>query len=206
MRSSFKVDDVEAGGGEKVAEERDVVEAEAKAGRAEMELGLVVRTYEPQFALYNSEACFFAETLKFLWSHLGALDAQQFINLGGIFLEYSQIASVKAGREKVHERDLGADFAFADLLVAAERHLPGREAEEHDSVGFQELLDAGEERRLVLRLDVLYHIVDQHDVEAVLPRGHIQKVSADEFARDIPFCEIFPGVLYLVGGQVDARH
>ena len=40
-------DDVEAGGGEEVAEERDVVEAEAQTGRAEMELGLVVRADQP---------------------------------------------------------------------------------------------------------------------------------------------------------------
>ena len=40
-------DDVEAGGGEEVAEERDVIEAEKQTGRAEMELGLVVRADQP---------------------------------------------------------------------------------------------------------------------------------------------------------------
>lgn len=106
----------------------------------------------------------------------------------------------------MHKRDLGADTAPADLLVTAERHLPGRKAEEHDSVRLQELLYAREEGRFVLRLDVLDHIVDQDDVKTVFPRRHIQEVSADEFAWHIPFCEIFLGVLYLVGGQVDARH
>lgn len=106
----------------------------------------------------------------------------------------------------MHKRDLGADTAPADLLVTAERHLPGRKAEEHDSVRLQELLYAREEGRFVLRLDVLDHIVDQDDVELIIPRGHIQKVSADEFARDIPFCEIFPGVSYLVGSQVYSCH
>ena len=90
--------------------------------------------------------------------------------------------------------------------MATERHLPGRESEEHDSVGFQESLYAGEEGRFVIRLDVLDHIVDQHDVETVVPSGHIQKVSADELARHIPFCEIFLGVGYLVGSQVYACH
>lgn len=50
------------------------------------------------------------------------------------------------------------------------------------------------------------HIVDQHDVETVVPSGHIQKVSADELARHIPFGEIFLGVGYLVGSQVYACH
>ena len=40
-------DDVEAGGGEEVAEERDVIEAETQTGRAEMELGLVVWADQP---------------------------------------------------------------------------------------------------------------------------------------------------------------
>ena len=106
----------------------------------------------------------------------------------------------------MHKRDLGADTAPADLLMPSERHLPGRKAEEHDSVRLQELLYAREEGRFVLRLDVLDHIVDQDDVKTVFPRRHIQEVSADEFAWHIPFCEIFLGVLYLVGGQVDARH
>lgn len=90
--------------------------------------------------------------------------------------------------------------------MATERHLPGRESEEHDSVGLQEFFQTKEKGRLVLRLDVLYDIVDQHDVEAVFPSGHIQKVSADELARHIPFCEIFLGVGYLVGSQVYACH
>ena len=53
---------------------------------------------------------------------------------------------------------------------------------------------------------MLDHIVDQHDVETVVPRRHIQKVSADELARHIPFGEIFLGIFYLVGSQIDARH
>lgn len=40
-------DDVETGGGEEVAEERDVVEAETQTGRAKMELGLVVWADQP---------------------------------------------------------------------------------------------------------------------------------------------------------------
>ena len=44
--------------------------------------------------------------------------------------------------------------------MAAERHLPGRESEEHDSVGLQEFFQTKEKGRLVLRLDVLYDIVD----------------------------------------------
>ena len=53
---------------------------------------------------------------------------------------------------------------------------------------------------------MLYHIVDQDDVKTVVPSGHIQKVSADELARHIPFGEIFLGIFYLVGSQIDARH
>lgn len=199
-------DDVETGGGEEVAEERDVVEAEAQTGRSEIELGLIVRADQPEFPLHDLETGFSAKALELLRSHLGALDAQQLINLCGIFLEYSQVASVKAGRQEVHERNFGADTAPTYLLMATERHLPGRESEEHDSVGFQELLYAGEEGRFVIRLDVLDHIVDQHDVETVVPSGHIQKVSADELARHIPFGEIFLGIFYLVGSQIDARH
>lgn len=199
-------DDVETGGGEEVAEERDVVEAEAQTGRSEMELGLVVGADQPQLAFNNLKTSLFAEALELFRSHLRALDAQQLINLGWIFLEYSQVASVKAGRQEVHKRNFGADTAPTDLLVASERHLPGRESEEHDSVRLQELLYAGEEGRFVFRLDVLYHIVDQDDVKTVVPSGHIQKVSADELARHIPFGEIFLGIFYLVGSQIDARH
>lgn len=183
-----------------------MVEAEAQTGRTEVELGLVVRADQPQLALDNLETSILAQTLELLRSHLGSLYAQKLFNLCGIFLEYSQVASVKAGRQEVHERNFGADTAPTDLLVASERHLPGREAKEHDSVGFQELLYAGEEGRFVIRLDVLDHIVDQHDVETVVPSGHIQKVSADELARHIPFGEIFLGIFYLVGSQIDARH
>lgn len=82
-------DDVEAGGGEVVAEVWDVVEAHTKAGGAEMELGLVVWADQPEFPLHDLETGFSAKTLEFLRSHLGALDAQQLINLGWIFLEYS---------------------------------------------------------------------------------------------------------------------
>ena len=39
----------------------------------------------------------------------------------------------------MHKRNFGADTAPTDLLVASERHLPGRESEEHDSVRLQEL-------------------------------------------------------------------
>ena len=105
----------------------------------------------------------------------------------------------------MHKRNFRAESATADLLMAAERHLPGREAEEHDSVGLQEFFQTKEKGRLVLRLDVLYDIVDQHDVEAVFPRRHIQKIPADELSRHIHFAEIFLGMLYLVGGQVNAR-
>lgn len=82
-------DDVEAGGGEEVSEERDVVEAEAQAGRAEIELGLIVRTDQPEFPLHDLETGFSAKALELLRSHLRALDAQQLIDSGGIFLEYS---------------------------------------------------------------------------------------------------------------------
>ena len=53
---------------------------------------------------------------------------------------------------------------------------------------------------------MLDHIVDQDDVKTAVTRRHIQKVSADELARHIPFCEIFLGVGYLVGSQVYACH
>ena len=128
-------DDVETGRGEEVAEERDVVEAEAQTGRSEIELGLVVRADQPEFPLHDLETGFSAKALELLRSHLGSLDAQKLFNLCGIFLEYSQVASVKAGRQEVHERNFGADTAPTDLLVASERHLPGRESEEHYSVG-----------------------------------------------------------------------
>ncbi len=82
-------DDVETGGGEEVAEERDVVEAEAQTGRPEIELGLIVRADQPEFPLHDLETGFSAKALELLRSHLGALDAQQLINLGWIFLEYS---------------------------------------------------------------------------------------------------------------------
>ena len=52
---------------------------------------------------------------------------------------------------------------------------------------------------------MLYHIVDQDDVKTAVTRRHIQKVSADELSRHIHFAEIFLGMLYLVGGQVNAR-
>lgn len=81
--------DVEARGREEVPEERDLVEAEAQAGRAEVEFCLVVRADEPKFALNDLKTSLFAQTLKLLRSHLGTLDAQQFIDFGGIFLEYS---------------------------------------------------------------------------------------------------------------------
>ena len=183
-----------------------MVEAEAKSGRAEVELGLVVGADQPQLALDNLKTGFFAETLKLFGCHLGALYAQQFIDFGLVFLEYLQVASVKAGRQQVCERHFGAEPTPADLLVAAERHLPGRESEEHDSVGIQEFLYACEESRFVLRLDVFDHVVDQHDVETVIPRRHAQKVSADELTGHIPFGEIFLGVFYLVGSQVYACH
>ena len=99
----------------------------------------------------------------------------------------------------MHKRNFGTDTAPTYLLMATERHLPGREAEEHDSVGLQEFFQTKEKGRLVLRLDVLYDIVDQHDVEAVFPRRHIQKIPADELSRHIPFGEIFLGIFYLVG-------
>lgn len=183
-----------------------MVEAEAQSGRAEMELGLVVWADQPQLALDNLKTSLFAETLELLRSHLGTLDAQQLIDFGRVFLEYFQIASVKTGRQEVCERDFGAEPAPTDLLVASERHLPGRKSEEHDCVWLQELPDAGEEGRFVLWLDVLDHIVDQHDVETVFPSGHIQEVSADELAGHIPRGEIFLGIVYLVGGQIDACH
>ena len=82
-------DDVETGGGEEVAEERDVVEAETQTGRAEMELGLVVGADQPQLAFNNLKASLFAEALELFGGHFGALDAQQFCDRGGIFLEYS---------------------------------------------------------------------------------------------------------------------
>ena len=82
-------DDVETGGGEEVAEERDVVEAEAQTGRSEMELGLVVGADQPQLAFNNLKASLFAEALELFGGHFGALDAQQFCDPGGIFLEYS---------------------------------------------------------------------------------------------------------------------
>lgn len=81
--------DVEAGGGEEVPEEWDVVEAEAQTGRVEVEFCLVVRADEPKFAFNDLKTSIFAQTLKLLRSHLGTLDAQQFTDLGGIFLEYS---------------------------------------------------------------------------------------------------------------------
>lgn len=52
-------DDVEAGGGEEVAEKRDVIEAETQTGRAEMELGLVVRGDQPQLALNELKTSLF---------------------------------------------------------------------------------------------------------------------------------------------------
>ena len=52
-------DDVEAGGGEEIAEERDVIEAETQTGRAEMELGLVVRADQPQLALNELKTSLF---------------------------------------------------------------------------------------------------------------------------------------------------
>ena len=82
-------DDVETGGGEEVAEERDVVEAEAQTGRSEMELGLVVGADQPQLAFNNLKTSLFAEALELFGGHFGALDAQQFCDPGGIFLEYS---------------------------------------------------------------------------------------------------------------------
>ena len=85
----FGTDDVETGGGEEVAEERDVVEAHTKAGGAEMELGLVVGADQPQLAFNNLKASLFAEAFELFGGHFGALDAQQLINLGWIFLEYS---------------------------------------------------------------------------------------------------------------------
>ena len=82
-------DDVETGGGEEVAEERDVVEAEAQTGRSEIELGLIVRADQPEFPLHDLETGFSAKALELFGGHFGALDAQQFCDPGGIFLEYS---------------------------------------------------------------------------------------------------------------------
>lgn len=82
-------DDVETGGGEVVAEVWDVVEAHTKAGGAEMELGLVVGADQPQLAFNNLKTSLFAEALELFGGHFGALDAQQFCDPGGIFLEYS---------------------------------------------------------------------------------------------------------------------
>lgn len=70
FRKSPCGDDVEAGGGEEVAEERDVIEAETQTGRTEVKLGLVVRTDQPQLALDDLETSLFAEPLKLLRSHL----------------------------------------------------------------------------------------------------------------------------------------
>ena len=47
-----------------------MVEAEAQTGRTEVELGLVVRTDQPEFPLYDLETGFSAKALELLRSHL----------------------------------------------------------------------------------------------------------------------------------------
>lgn len=104
----------------------------------------------------------------------------------------------------MREWNFRADSASADLLVATERHLPGRESEEHDTIRFQELFDSCEESGFIFRLNVFDDIVDEYDVETFVSGWHGQEIPACELSGHIPFCEIFLGVFYLVGCQIDA--
>ena len=90
--------------------------------------------------------------------------------------------------------------------MAAERHLPGREGEERHSSRGQELPDALQETLLVLRGDVLHHIVDEDQVERFVLQGKLKEIGIEERSFGTLLTEKLLRILYLAGGKVQTSH
>mgnify|MGYP006886357661 FL=1 len=108
----------------------------------------------------------------------------------------------------MHERNRGADSASANLLVASERHLPGREAEKYYSVRFQVILAPEEKRFFSIRFDMLDDIVNQYDVEpAVLGEWVVcQEIGTGKLALYIARSEKFSRIFDFARSQVQSGH
>ena len=139
-----------------------------------------MRTDEPEGPVNDLVIVSCAECFEFLRGHAGPLDAHQFIYLGLVLSEHPQPAFVYTCWQDMVEWHFRAHFAPADLLVSAERHLPGRESEKYDSVLFQIEAQACEKCILAFGFDMFNDIVDQHDIEFVFSFERIgfQEVSA----------------------------
>ena len=108
----------------------------------------------------------------------------------------------------MHKGQHLADLAAADLLMAAERHLPGREGNHHQPSLRETLRRAADELRLEGRLNVLYHVVQNHDIvaAAMLRKLAIQEGLAGEFPLKARLREEACGIVNLARGDVSAPH
>ena len=163
---------------------------------------------EPQRPPYDRVATIAAQSLEPLNRHSCPLDAQQFIDAGIAVAASPDNRGIKRIRQQVDEGKFRGK-APTNLLMAAERHLPGRKTEEDQSVLFQKRSDMLEKLALVRLFDVLDDIVDEYEVETlVLGRRFLgeDEILADESAVLLCIGEEFASLQDPRLAEVDARH
>lgn len=103
------------------------------------------------------------------------------------------------------EGQVGKQGMMANLLVAAEGHLPGRKGDEKEVAGRQEMLDSGEQLPFVC--NVLDDVVHQDKVEGFFCHWCIlQDVGSEESTFCFGLTEETTCLFNTRGSQVDACH
>lgn len=133
--ASGQAEHIPATGTEEIAHPRQGCQRGAEAARAQAELGFVMRVDQPQAAVGHDKARPGCTALKRLDGAARGLDGHQ-LGLGGPALaEGPQKGAVESRRQQMDKRQVRQHRAAGYLLVAAERHLPGREGHKGHAPG-----------------------------------------------------------------------
>ena len=138
-----------------------------EAAGPEAELGLIMGVDQPQAAVDLLQAGAAQQTLEEFYRSSRPLDFQELGNSRGTLPAPLQNPAVQPGRQQVKIRKAGQPAVGTHLLVAAERHLPGREGDECKAgTGFKIRSHAAHE--LILVPDMLDDVVAENQVKLPL--------------------------------------
>jgi len=164
--------------------------------------------YDPKGAVHNMYPSLFGYFFKSLYGHPRAFDAHQFFNSRFWLSSFRQQETVGSRREQMNEWYLRHGVQ-AYLLMSAERHLPRWECKESNCIVAHKVLHVLKKLHLVGFFYVLYHIVDQYDVEQVFLRlgfGHQKEIRGNEFPYLVVLLEVQSGIFNLTFIEINACH
>lgn len=195
---------IPAGGGEETAQYGKTAERLPQFAGVQVEFGFVVRIDEPQLSVGNP-VVLAGQFLELLDGDTCTTDVHQFVDATLGFTSQTEQSSIGYSWQQMDEGQVGKQGMMANLLVAAEGHLPGRKGDKKEAAGRQEMLDSGEQLPFVC--NVLDDVVHQDKVEGFFCHWCIlQDVGSEESTFCFGLTEETACLFNTRGSQVDACH